>query len=107
MIYQTAFLLDAGAERAIDQLRKSTDYQGETWKPAFAYVADLSQQNGTQPNPSQSNNDCTIEIRITRNDPTGTKENVTVDVIARIEPSEFSLYPVQQSRQFEYKFPKN
>jgi hypothetical protein len=35
---QTEFLLDAGILRAANQLRRSSDYRGETWRPRASTV---------------------------------------------------------------------
>jgi len=95
-VYQTAFLLDAGIERAIDQLQRSDDYQGEIWKPTFA------NGSGTR----NSTSDCSIEIHVDRKDSASSRENFKIDVTARVESSDASNHPVQQTRQFKFKIPK-
>ncbi len=78
---QTEWLCEGGIVRAVAALRKSTDYQGETWQPEL----------GIEPLRAAE-----IEIKVTAD--LSESKSWTIQVVARLDSTTDSDGPMQRSR---------
>jgi hypothetical protein len=86
---QTEFLLDAGILRAARQLRRSSDYRGETWRPRSSTVGFESP---------------VVEIRVSEGEDPRARQ---VEVLAQVGSPLADLRrsnPSQTSRSYEFTF---
>lgn len=83
---QTDWLCEGGIVRAVAALRKSTDYQGETWQPEL----------GIEPL-----REAIVEIKVTA-DPSETK-SWSIQVVARLDSTTDNDGPMQRSRTLTVK----
>ena len=85
LMRQTQLLVEAGALRAIEKLRKSYDYAGEIWKPKLAINGDL---------------DASVQIKAEPSSSQDAVDDRKITIIAKLESRERSAQTTQRSFHF-------